>query len=212
MNYQLIAPINPDYTPTQQILTNRGININDIDHYIKVTEEDNLPFSFLNNIESAVQIVIKHLFNSDSHIALIVDSDYDGYSSAALFLNYVNARWPSTIQKITYILHDSKIHGIETEKLPADTTLVLVPDASSNEYEIHQELSDKGIDVVVLDHHHADQVSQFACVVNNQLCDYPTKSLCGCGIVYKFCQCIDQLLDDPGFVDQFLDIVGTGLN
>lgn len=126
-------------------------------------------------------------------------------------LNYVYARWPSAIDNFTYILHDGKQHGIEVDKLPDDTTLILVPDASSNEYEIHQQLKEKGIDIVILDHHYADKVSEYACVVNNQLDSYPTKSLCGCAIVYKFCQAIDELYNDIGFVDQFIDIVGTAL-
>lgn len=128
---------------------------------------------------------MKHILDSKAHIALIVDSDADGYLSSALVLNYVYARWPSAIDKFTWLLHDRKIHGIEVDKLPKETTLVLVPDASSNEYETHKALKEQGIDVVCLDHHHADKVSEYACVVNNQLCDYPTKSLCGCAIVYK---------------------------
>lgn len=87
------------------------------------------------------------------------------------------------------------------ELIPPNTTLVIAPDSSSNDYDIHKALNDSGIDVIVLDHHHADKVSEYACVVNNQLCDYPTKSLSGVGIVYKFCQYLDQVLEQPGFVD-----------
>lgn len=47
-------------------------------------------------------------------------------------------------------------------------------------------------------------------VVNNQLCDYPTKSLSGVGIVYKLCQYIDSLFGD-NMADDFLDIVAVGL-
>ena len=41
----------------------------------------------------------------------------------------------------------------------------------------------------------ADMISTDACVINNQLCDYPTKSLSGVGMVYKFCSYIDELLN-----------------
>ena len=53
----------------------------------------------------------------------------------------------------------------------------------------------KNIDVLVIDHHKAEQYSPDACVINNQLCDYPTKSLSGVGMVYKFCSYIDTLLN-----------------
>lgn len=211
IQYELINPINEEYSAIEQVLTNRGFQRQDIQHYLNVTEDDNLSSSLLANIDSAAKMLMKHISDPNSVIALIVDSDFDGYSSSALMLNYIHARWPSAIDKITYILHDKKIHGIEVDKLPENTTLVLVPDASSNEYSIHQELAEKGIDILILDHHHADTVSEYACVVNNQLCDYPTKSLCGCGIVYKLCQYIDELLGEQGFSDQWLDIVATSL-
>lgn len=61
----------------------------------------------------------------------------------------------------------------------------------SNDYEIHQYLSSQGTDVLVIDHHEAEKISEYACVINNQLCDYPTKSLSGVAMVWKFCCHID---------------------
>ena len=73
-----------------------------------------------------------------------------------------------------------------------DTCLVIVPDASSNEYDTHKR-REEGIDIIILDHHEADYTSPYAVVVNNQLCDYPNKNLSGVGVVYKFCQYLDNL-------------------
>ena len=86
-----------------------------------------------------------------------------------------------------------------------------MPDASSNDYNEHKWLADRGIDVLVLDHHMADYESPYAIVVNNQVCDYPTKSLSGVGVVYKFCQYLDQELFHDNLADQFLDFVAVGL-
>jgi single-stranded-DNA-specific exonuclease len=79
--------------------------------------------------------------------------------------------------------------------VPEDIKLVIAPDSSSNDYDVHAELAARGIDVLVIDHHEADRVSEHACIINNQLCDYPTKSLSGVGMVYKFCSYIDRLLN-----------------
>lgn len=211
MNYELINQPNLEFSALEQVLINRGIQYNDIEHYLNVTEEDNLNPLLLNNIERAVSIFVKHLGDSNSHIHVQVDSDCDGYTSAALLLNYVYSILPSAVNRFSYSFHGSKAHGINLDLIPHGTTLVMVPDASSNDYEIHEQLYKQNIDVVVLDHHHADKVSEYACVVNNQLCDYPTKSLSGVGIVYKFCQCLDHTLGQDGFVDKFLDIVAIGL-
>jgi single-stranded-DNA-specific exonuclease len=42
------------------------------------------------------------------------------------------------------------------------------------------------------------------------MCDYPTKSLSGVGIVYKFCSYIDSLLG-KNYADDYLDLVSLGL-
>ena len=88
--------------------------------------------------------------------------------------------------------------------------LVICPDSSSNDYEEHKILAEQGVDVLVIDHHEADTVSEYACVINNQLCDYPTKSLSGVGMVYKFCSYLDELLNND-YADQFLDLVALGM-
>lgn len=108
-----------------------------------------------------------------------------------------------------YEFHDGKIHGIDLDKVTDDVGLVIAADSSSNEYDKHKALRDRGIDVLVTDHHGADKVSPYACVVNNQLCDYPTKSLSGVGMVYKVCKRFDELC---GFdnADDFLDLAAVG--
>lgn len=210
MKYELIKPINQSYNAIQQILTNRGIKLEDIEHYLNVTEEDNFSPLLLDNIKQAAAMLIKHL-DENGTIMIQIDSDCDGYTSSALLLNYLYARFPSLINKFVYRLHDKKVHGIDIETIPEGTTLVIAPDASSNEFEIHEQLVQRGIDVLVLDHHQSNTSSKYACIVNNQLCDYPTKSLSGVGIVYKLCQYIDTLFGDSK-ADDFLDIVAVGLN
>jgi single-stranded-DNA-specific exonuclease len=135
------------------VLTNRGIKFEDIDHYLNVSESDNLSPLLLKNIESATKMIFNQLSKDSFHIHVQVDSDCDGYTSAALLLNYIHAVFPSAISHISYSFHDGKIHGINPELIPPETTLVIAPDSSSNDYDIHKALHDKGIEVLVLDHH-----------------------------------------------------------
>lgn len=212
MDYQLIKPIHDGYSAIEQVLTNRGIKFEDIDHYLNVSESDNLSPLLLKNIESAAKLIFNQLNRDDFHIHVQVDSDCDGYTSAALLLNYIHAICPSAMSHISYSFHAGKIHGINPELIPANTTLVIAPDSSSNDYDIHEALHNKGVEVLVLDHHQAERISEYACIVNNQLCDYPTKSLSGVGVVYKLCQFIDSLLPaDQQKADDFLDVVAIGL-
>ena len=47
-----------------------------------------------------------------------------------------------------------------TDTIPEDVKLVIAPDSSSNDYEQHEELHNRGIDVLVLDHHEAEKISE----------------------------------------------------
>lgn len=212
MDYQLIKPIQANYSAIEQVLTNRGIKFEDIAHYLNVTEEDNLSPLLLDNIEQAAKMLFSQLHKDGFHIHVQVDSDCDGYTSAALLLNYIHAIIPSAIEHISYSFHNGKMHGINPALIPPETTLVIAPDSSSNDYDIHKMLHNKGVEVLVLDHHQAEKISEYACIVNNQLCDYPTKSLSGVGVVYKLCQFIDSLLPaSEQKANQFLDMVAVGL-
>ena len=168
------------------------------------------PYLLLKNVEEGAKMLIKHVRENDE-IFIQVDSDCDGYTSAALLINYLNYLFPHFTQtKISYRIHDGKQHGLLTETIPEGVKLVIAPDSSSNDYEAHEELAKRGIDVLVLDHHEAEKYSEHACVINNQLCDYPTKSLSGAGIVYKFCSYIDSLLG-VDYADELIDLATVGL-
>ena len=76
---------------------------------------------------------------NDEKIYIQVDSDCDGYTSSALLINYLYRIFPSRVKNnIRYGLHSEKIHGIK--KIPSDCTLVITPDSSSNETEMHKNI------------------------------------------------------------------------
>ena len=162
------------------------------------------------NIEQGAKMLIRHISQEDKTF-IQIDSDADGYTSSSLLINYLNSLFPGYVQNnISYRVHEGKQHGLILETIPEDVKLVIAPDASSNDYEVHQQLRERGIDVLVIDHHEAEKISEYACIINNQLCDYPTKSLSGVGMVYKFCSYIDSLLNIDN-ANQFIDLVALGL-
>lgn len=212
MEYQLITPRIPleNMSAVERVLTNRGIALAEIEHYLNTTDEDILNPSLIKNIKEGAQMLIKHIANDDD-ILIQIDSDCDGFTSAATLINYLNCLFPAFVQNhIYYRVHDGKQHGIILESIKDNIKLVIAPDSSSNQFEEHKILSEKNIDVLVIDHHEAEETSKYACIINNQLCDYPTKSLSGVGMVYKFCSYLDDLLNTD-YADQFLDLVALGL-
>lgn len=213
MEYQLIAPRIPLgklLTAVEQVLANRGIAPENVEHYLNTTDEDILNPMLIMNIEEGVKVLIKHIAQGDK-VLIQIDSDCDGYTSAAALINYLNRLFPGFVQtNVYYRIHTGKQHGILLETIPDDVKLVIAPDSSSNDYEVHRQLKSKGVDVLVIDHHEADKISENAVIINNQLCDYPTKSLSGVGMVYKFCSYMDELLN-VDYADDYLDLVALGM-
>ena len=212
MEYQLITPRIPlqNLSAVERVLTNRGIALAEIEHYLHTTDDDILDPKGIANIRAGAEMLIKHIAQNDD-ILVQVDSDCDGFTSAATLLNYLNCLFPGFVQThMYYRIHSGKQHGIIPETIPSNIKLVIAPDSSSNDYEEHAELAKLGVDVLVIDHHEADKISEYACIINNQLCDYPTKSLSGVGMVYKFCSYIDELIN-VDYANQFLDLVSLGL-
>ena len=208
MEYHLKAPIIPGYSPIEQILNNRGIK--NIYHYLHTTDDDILKPSTIMNIKNGAIMLVSHINNNDK-ILIQIDSDCDGYTSAAALINYLHKICPAFVENnISYRVHEGKQHGILLDSVGDDIKLVIAPDSSSNDYEEHKQLKEHGIDVLVIDHHEADKISQYACIINNQLCDYPTKSLSGVGMVYKFCSYLDELINVT-YADDLLDLVALGL-
>ena len=206
MNYRLIKDsLNDIDNPKQTILLNRGIE--NWKQYLNLNEDCIHDFNLLKNIDKAVSCFIKHIENK-SRIHIIVDSDVDGYTSASMVYRYIKQLGENI--NVTYSLHTKKQHGISEDiEIPKDCELLIIPDAGSNDIEQCKELVEKGIDVIILDHHICDKENDFAIVVNNQMCDYPNKNFCGAGIVYKFLKAIDEELWED-YADKMLDIVALG--
>ena len=188
--------------------------------YLRGTDEaflypdaaDEIEYTLLDNVELAARRLLKALAMQEK-VYVQVDSDCDGYTSSALLLNYMHDIAPATVERNwTYGLHKAKIHGIDMDNIPDGVTLVVAPDSSSNEQDKHKQLTDSGVDVIVLDHHEADHTrGDPAIIVNNQLCHYPNKSLSDVGVVYKTLQCCDKLFHRDEGVSRYLDLVALGL-
>ena len=181
--------------------------------FLNPKESDQCDYNSLENIEQAARRLLKALVRQEQ-VYVQVDSDCDGYTSAALLLNYMHDIAPATVEsKWAYGLHKGKIHGIAVEAIPGSTTLVVAPDSSSNESDIHTQLVQQGCDVVVLDHHEFDkgEGQSVAIIVNSQQPDYGNKYLSGVGVVYKVLQKIDELRNQQGGCAFYLDLVALGL-
>ena len=129
-------------------------------------------------------------------------------------INYLHDAFPQWAeQNVDYVLHEGKQHGLNDQidfLLQKDYSLVLVPDAGSNDVEECKLLNKNNIPVIILDHHICDFDNPYAFVINNQPSLYSNKDLSGVGVVWQFCRYVDDLLD-KNFANQYLDLVALGL-
>lgn len=209
--------------PVTKILENRGIK--NVPMFLNPTKsclEDN---HLLNNIDLAVDILLKHM-NNNSKVVVLQDCDCDGVTSAALMIQYINDNFPSI--SVDYIIHDNKEHGLDNKSMleiePKKPDLLIIPDAGSNDLRQLKTLKSAGIDVIVLDHHdesekvtrlksiyRLENLNDFAVIVNNQMSSKVNdKSMTGVGIVYKFCSVVDERLKRDT-VNKYLDLVALGM-
>ena len=213
MNYKLIKPIVPSYSALEQILTNRGVPHNEIHNYLNTTDDDVNSFLCFgeDKLKAAAAALIKCI-NADAEAEVIVDSDCDGFTSSALLINYLYDLFPAWVNnKLTWFMHTGKQHGLSDFTPRENTKLIIIPDAGSNDYEYHKKYSDKGIDIIILDHHEAERVSEDAIVINNQLSNYPNKEMSGVGVTWQFCNYLDFLLNKT-YATKYLDLVALGMD
>ena len=203
----------------QDILIDRGVeNIETFLHPNKATCELS-PYD-LDNIKAGAEKLLYHL-RRNSAILFNVDCDCDGFTSSAILWLYCKHLFPNA--NFEFRVHEHKEHGLSDlinwveEKTRWD--LVICPDSSSYDINEHMRLGELGIDCLVLDHH--DQLydddgnaiistAPNTIIINNQLSNnYSNKSLCGAGIVYKFCEVLDDMLGIQQ-AQEYLDLAALG--
>lgn len=168
----------------------------------------------LNNIEKGAKLLVETI-NAKGRILIVVDSDTDGFTSAAIIYQYIHRLDPEI--EIEYLLHEGKQHGLEDHiNTILDSgkayNLIILPDSSSNDLDYHEQLKGICLPCLVLDHHLTDvEISSNAIIINNQLSpNYKNKELTGAGVVYQFCRYLDRLLNH-NYADDYVDLAALGI-
>ena len=206
MKVKLInEPITSDYGAN--LLHARGIE--NVEKFLHPDESCLQTWRDLDNILDGVELIDRIPF--DGRIALIVDCDVDGFTSAAIIYQYLMAVSSEFI--FDWYIHKGKAHGLEEhwEQIrDGEYDIVIIPDAGSNDKKYAEQIN---CPVLILDHHLVED-TDFApnmTVINNQLSpNYKNKNLSGAGVVYQFCRALDE---QHGLYisDRFIDLAALGV-
>lgn len=216
IRYKLYKEINPHLSARQQVLYNRGIPVEEQEHWLDADWDDINDWRLLGEekMRKAAAIIHEHCEIGSPPIGILVDEDPDGASAGSLAYNFLYRVYGP--QKSELIFHQKKVHGLkdmDLDSLAEKFSLLWIPDSSSNDYEELAYLHSKGTFCIITDHHLAPEESKDAIVINNQLCDYPNKDFCGAGITWQLCRCIEETcLNDSSFSisNNLIDLCACG--
>ena len=208
---------------TNELLMERGLSPQELEYFLNVPDDSALQRpDFLDYIDKGASIfddMVVSLAEND-HIVIIADSDVDGFTSAAIFVQYM--RKHNDKVQFDYILHEGKGHGLSDtiDKIydlidkGHSIKYVVIPDAGSNDYEYIERLGADNIKCLILDHHIVEPDTKFsdhAVIINNQLSpNYKNKDLCGAGVTWQFCRYMDKFYGTD-YADEYIDLAALGI-
>ena len=207
--------INENFTSDYVANLLRARGVEDVEGYFHPRAEFLQSPTDLKNIRLAAVLYTRIALKENSRILIVVDSDNDGYTSAAIIYQYTKRLNPNC--QLDYWLHEGKQHGLQDhiDKLMEQDyqyDLIILPDSSSNDANYHDMLDEINTPCLILDHHLTDvKLSDNAVVVNNQLSpNYKNKELTGAGVVYQFCRFVDEMTGHD-WANDYIDLAAWGI-
>jgi single-stranded-DNA-specific exonuclease len=173
------------------------------------------PF-LLKDAEKAARRIIKAIEN-DEKIVVYSDYDADGIPAGVIFHDFFKKIGFKNFTNYIPHRHDEGF-GLNIDAVSQfaedGVNLLITLDCGISDIEPVKVAQEKGIDVIVTDHHepHEELPPAFAIVDHRQKdCNYPEKILCGSGVGFKLIQAILKINRfglGEGHEKWFLDMVG----
>ncbi len=208
----LSKELNVDYK-IAQLLVQRGIKTFDQARVFFRPELSDLHNPFLmKDMDKAVDRLIEAIKN-DETILIYGDYDVDGTTAISIIYNYLSR----TYKNLLYYVPDRYIEGYGISFKGVDFAeennckLIIAVDCGIKAIEKTLYANQKGIDLIICDHHTpgAEIPNAIAVLDPKRLdCEYPYKELSGCGVAFKLLQgyCI-KTNDNFSELVKLLDLV-----
>lgn len=141
------------------------------------------------------------------------DYDVDGICGAALLTRWLRRIGADAVPFVPHRIRDGYDFGSGglTAATEAGATLVVTVDSGIRAIESVREASQRGIDVVVTDHHAPGPTLPSAVAIvnpNQEGCPYPNKGLCGTGVALRLCELLAEASGiEPSELHPDLDLV-----
>ena len=169
------------------------------------------PF-LMKDMDKAVERILLAI-SSEQPILIYGDYDVDGTCSVAVLYLFLSAIYPNVFTYVPdryregYGVSSQGIDFADDNQIP----LIITLDCGIKSHERVAYARERGIDMIITDHHTPSETLPQALAVLNPKradCSYPYKELCGCGIGFKLVQALCKTLDfSPETAYKYLDLV-----
>lgn len=208
-----------------QVCASKSLSIDEISSYLYPTLKNDLPNPFtLLDMEKAASRMATAILNHEP-IGLMGDYDVDGATSTALLKMFLIK---CGIEVYCYIPDREDGYGPSAKKMHEYKALgcnvVATLDCGMTAFDPIEEGRMLGLDVIVLDHHEADEkrTPNAYAIVNPKRLDenpkHPCHYMAAVGVVFEFVVALNSILRSKGFYKdkpepnliEFLDLVAFG--
>ncbi len=200
-----------------ELLNKRGITRQeDIEEFLSPSPRRTYDPFLLKNMEEGVNLILEEAVKG-SRICIYGDYDADGITSTTLMLSVLS--YITDPGQIDYYIPSrfEEGYGLNKEAIQqiyeAGFQMIITVDCGSVSYNEVEYAKELGLKVLVTDHHTVTDTIADCLVINPKQpgCEYPFKSLAGCGVAFKVAQAIQQRADLPKTViNEVLDLVAIG--
>ncbi len=206
-----------------RLLANRGITLEDADHFLNPSLKDQLPDPMhLNDMGKAVSRLVNAIQQHES-IVIFGDYDVDGATSSAQLFEYFKAIGvPSSIyipDRVEEGYGPNSAALLKLRERGAD--LVITVDCGTAAHTPLTEAKQAGLDVIVVDHHlGTDILPDAVAVINPNRVDEtsPCRNLAAAGVTFLVLIALNRALREMGWFNNrtepdlmaFLDLVALG--
>ena len=181
--------------PVADLLLQRNIhNVAEAERFFHPSLRDLHDPFLMDNMDVAVER-LNRAMGAKEKIMVYGDYDVDGTTAVALLYKYLKNKY--TPSRLEYYIPDryTEGYGISVKGIDyaADNgfSLIIVTDCGVKAVEKVKYAKEKGIDVIICDHHTpGESLPEAVAVLDPQRddCPYPYKWLSGCGVSFKFVQ------------------------
>jgi single-stranded-DNA-specific exonuclease len=198
-----------------QILVNRGVNSPESAQEFLFGTLDNLYDPFLMSGMRKAVARIRGAISEKEKIIIFGDYDVDGVLSVVMLLRALKALGG----EVDYYIPNRLKEGYGLKEKYVDTVLereaglVISADCGVKATRFVKRAREKGIDVIITDHHHpGERLPEALAILNPVLPEsgYPDKNLAGVGVVFKLIQGLFGEKGDTSFLPQYLRLVSIG--